>query len=137
MSDRLLIPFAIPLTLAFIGGVIVSVLQLSHGATVTLGIVCGLVSLLSGVLSAVRANTTSEERKMVGLLRAGLGLGLFVFLYLATLSLLRDGKIVLAVIFLILAGVCAGLLSRMQMLTRRDLRGQGFAEFHKRRAGNA
>jgi drug/metabolite transporter (DMT)-like permease len=135
MSDRLLLPLAIPLTLGFIGGVIVSVLQLGHGATVWLGIVCGLVSLVAGAITAARADTTSQERNTTALLRSGLALGLFLFLYIATLSLLRDGKIVIAVIFLLLAGGYALLLSRMGMLNRRQLRGQGFAEFHKRRAG--
>ena len=135
MSDRLVIPLAIPLTLGFIGGVIVSVLQLSRGSTVVLGIVCGAVALVSGALTAARTDTIPGERKTGAFLRSGLALGLFFFLYIATLSLLRDGKIVLAVLFLLLAAGYGMLLTRLKVFTRSELRGEAFAEFQKRRAG--
>jgi hypothetical protein len=135
MPARLLIPLAIPLTLGFIGGVIVSVLQLGRGSTVVLGIVCGAVALISGAITAARIDTVRAERNTGAFLRSGLALGLFFFLYIATLSVLRDGKIVLGVLLLLLAAGYGLLLTRLKVFTRGELRGQAFAEFHKRRAG--
>ncbi|MBI5105087.1 MAG: hypothetical protein HZB46_08915, partial [Solirubrobacterales bacterium] len=96
MSDRAMIPLAIAGMLGFICGLLASVLQLTGGSAVTVGLIAAVVSAGAALASIVGVRAERGEITIVALLRAGLAATLAVFLYAGMLAFLRDGKPLIA-----------------------------------------
>lgn len=114
MPERAVIPLMVAVSAAFIAGVIAAVLQLHGGAAVLLGLAAGAVVLVAGVSSVAGGDAPERDKNLIGALRGGLGVGLFVFVYVGTLAFLRDGSVGVALLCYLLAGAYGLLITRVR-----------------------
>jgi hypothetical protein len=109
MEDRWVIPLAVATMAGFLLGLLGAVLQLTGGSTLAvavLGVVSAVAAAGASVLGAER-----EGWETAGL-RALFAALMFVGIFSAMLSFLRDGKPLVALLWAVFAGVMAGLLVR-------------------------
>jgi hypothetical protein len=114
MPDRAIIPLVIAASAAFIAGLIVSVLQLHGGAVLALGAAGAVAVMVAGAASVAGGDAPERDKRLIGLLRGGLAVGLYAFVFLGTLQFLRDGQILLALLLFALAGAYGLLISRVR-----------------------
>ena len=115
MPDRAVIPLAVATMAGFLLGLMASVLQLFGGAALTVAVAGCIAVILAAVASVVKCDGDPAERRSVAILRAFFGCLLFLALFLGMQSYLRDGRVILALIYVAAAGVAAGLLARPRM----------------------
>jgi drug/metabolite transporter (DMT)-like permease len=121
MPERAVIPLMLALAGGFIAGLTASITQ-QYGSTAwTIGIATGAVVAIAGLLSVLRAPGEQSERRMVGVLRAAVAVACFGFLYAGLIKALRDGSVV-GILFILVSGVFAGLLTRFRVRERGELR---------------
>jgi len=106
MEERWVIPLAVATMAGFLLGLLSAVLQLTGGSTFAVGV----VGVVAATLAAAGSIFGSREGAQVALLRAIFASLMFIGIYLAMLSFLRDGNILLALLWGVFAGVMAGLL---------------------------
>jgi hypothetical protein len=106
MEERWVIPLAVATMAGFLLGLLSAVLQLTGGSTLAVGV----VGVVAATLAAAASVFGSREGAQVAVLRALFASLMFIGIYLAMLSFLRDGNILLAILWAIFAGVMAGLL---------------------------
>ena len=109
MPDRAIIPFTVSLMGGFFCGLMCSVLQLGAGPTAVLAIAGAVASLLAALASVVGCE--GEERAQVATLRACFAVALFLSVDFALVSFLRDARGFAALVLLLVAAVCAGMLA--------------------------
>jgi hypothetical protein len=120
MPDRALIALIPALTGGFIAGATVAITQ-QYGATVLIvGLAVGVLVAAAGFVSVVKAPGEESERWIVGALRAATAAATFGFLYAGILYAVRDGSPV-GLLWLVLAGVFAALLTRFRVRERGEL----------------
>ena len=98
MPDRAVIPLMVAVSAAFLVGVIAAVLQIHGGGAIALGFVAGIGVMAAGAFSVAGGDAPARDKNLIGALRGGLAVGLFVFVYIGTLAFLRDGSFVLALL---------------------------------------
>lgn len=120
MPDRAVIPLMVAVSTAFIAGVIASVLQIHGGGAIALGFAAGLLVMAAGAFSIAGGKAPAREKNLIGALRGGLAVGLFVFVYIGTLAFLRDGAFALALLCYLLAGGYGLLITRVRWRSEED-----------------
>ena len=120
MPDRAIIPLVTAAMGGFICGLVAAALQLTGAAAFAVGFAGAIICVGAGSASAVKAPGVHEDRFIVGALRAALAAALFSFIYVALLAFLRDGSILLALVFLVIGGLFAGLLTEIRVRNPPD-----------------
>ena len=122
MPERAVIPLAVATMLGFLLGLLASVLQLVGGAALTVAIAGCAAVVLAAAASVATCEGETGARATVGGLRALFGCLLFLGIFLGMQSFLRDGKVLLALVYLVAAGVAAGMLvqPRVRQPERRE-----------------
>lgn len=115
MPDRAIPPLLAGAAAGFVCGIIAAVLQLTGVPVLLIALAGAALVLLSGAASTVGVEGAPGEKPVVGGLRGGLGVALFLCVYLAILSLLRDGNVLLCLLLLVAAGICGILLTRLRV----------------------
>ncbi len=115
MPDRAIVPLSPAVAGGFIVGLIAAVLQLSRGPMLILLAVGAAATFAAGAVSVGGTRGGGGEKLVVGLLRAGLGAGVFALIYVAMIRFLRDGELLLALGLFAVAIVCAYPLTRMRV----------------------
>jgi hypothetical protein len=124
MPDRAIIPLMAATAFGFMGGLFTAVTQTYNPLAAYIGIVIGLFVFGSGFLSVIKADGEESERWIVGAMRGAVAAACFGFLFAGLLVALRDGK-PLGILFLVLAALFAGLLTRFRVRDRGQLREYG------------
>ena len=124
MPDRAVIPFIAATAGGFMTGLITAVTQTYSPQTVIIGLVVGFVVFATGFVSVIRADGEESERWIVGALRGATAAACFGFLYCGLLFAVRDGSPV-GVLFLLLALVFGGLLTRFRVRDRGQMSEMG------------
>ena len=121
MPDRAIIPLLPALALGFICGIVASALLLEDGATLAVGVVGAIATLILAGSSVFGVKGDENEKKLVAALRAACAVGLFACVYLFMLGFLREGS-ALAIIWIPLAVVFALMLTRLRVRDRGEVR---------------
>jgi formate/nitrite transporter FocA (FNT family) len=124
MPDRAIIPLLASLAGGFIVGVITAVTQTYSPETLYIGIPVGVLVFGAGFASVIKAEGEEKERWIVGAIRGLVAVATFGFLYVGLLIAVRDGNFV-GLVFLLFAGLFAGLLTRFRVRDRGQLRDYG------------
>jgi uncharacterized membrane protein len=124
MPDRAIIPLMAALAGGFITGVITAVTQTYRPETLIIGLIVGVFVFVASFASVIRAEGEEHERWIVGALRGLVAVATFGFLYVGLLIAVRDGNL-LGVIFLLIAGGFAALLTRFRVRDRGQLEEYG------------
>ena len=114
MPDRAVIPLMVAVSAAFLAGVIAAVLQIHGGGAIALGFAAGIAVMAAGAFSVAGGDAPERDKTVIGALRGGLAVGLFVFVYIGTLAFLRDGAFLLALLCYALAGGYGLLITRVR-----------------------
>jgi len=124
MPERAIIPFITATAGGFMAGLFTAVTQTYSPLAVYIGLAVGLVVFGTGFLSVIKADGEESERWIVGAMRGAVAAACFGFLFAGLLVAVRDGK-PLGLLFLILAGLFAGLLTRFRVRDRGQLKEYG------------
>jgi hypothetical protein len=128
MPDRAIVAMLPAISLGFICGIIASTLQLGSGPTLIVALAGAVAVAIAGTSSVFGCKGEAGERAIVGALRAGCGIGLFLGIFLFMVGFLRDSQGALAFIWLIIAGVFALLLARLRVRVRDEPDGESGGE---------
>jgi hypothetical protein len=118
MPDRAVIPLAIATMFGFLLGLMASVLQLIGGAALIVALLGCVAATLAAVGSVLGCEGDPASRRSVAFLRALFGCLLFLGIFLGMQSYLRDGRVILAIVYLAAAGVAAGMLVQPRLSAR-------------------
>jgi hypothetical protein len=124
MPERTIIPLMASTAFGFMGGLFTAVTQTYSPQAVYIGVAIGLFVFGTGFLSVIKADGEESERWIVGAIRGAVAAATFGFLFAGLLLALRDGN-PLGLLFLILAGFFALLLTRFRVRDRGQLREYG------------
>ena len=124
MPDRAIIPVFTAVAGGFLAGVMTAVTQTYAPAAVVIGLVVGFAAFASGFVSVIKAPGEESERWIVGAIRGAVAAACSGFLYTGLLVAVRDGR-PLGILWLALAAVFAGLLTRFRVRDRGQLREYG------------
>ena len=124
MPDRAIIPLIAAGAGGFLGGLMTAVTQTYNPAAAIIGITIGFFVFASGFVSVIKADGEESERWIVGAIRGAVGAACFGFLFAGLLVAVRDGK-PLGILFLVLAGFFAILLTRFRVRDRGQLSDYG------------
>jgi hypothetical protein len=122
MPDRAIIPLLPALAIGFICGIVASALLLSDGGTWAVGIVGAIAVAVIASSSVFGVSSDRGEIAIVAVLRAASAAALFASVYLFILAFLRNGKPLLAIVWLVLAFAFAMILTRLRVRDRGELR---------------
>ena len=122
MPDRAIIPLLPAASLGFICGIISSALLLGDAATALVGVAGAVLTAAAAFSSVLGVRADPGEKAIVAALRAATAVGLFVAVYLFILSFLGEGKLGVAMIWLVLAIVLGLVLSRLAVRDRPERR---------------
>jgi hypothetical protein len=92
-----------------------SVLEMSGGPMIAVMLAAAACGAAAGAVSVFGAPGAEEDRRPVGLIRAGLGAGYAACLYFAMLTFLRDGNLLAAILLFALAGFLAYCLTQVRI----------------------
>jgi hypothetical protein len=120
MPDRAIISLLPALSAGFICGIIASALILGAGGTLAVGIAGGLLVAAAAGSSVFGVRGDTGEKAIVSALRAACAVALFACVYLFILGFLRDGKPVVALVWLVLGGCFAGVITRLRVRERGE-----------------
>ena len=120
MPDRAIVPLMTAGAGGFLGGLMTAVTQTYNPAAAIIGITIGFFVFASGFVSVIKADGEESERWIVGAIRGAVGAACFGFLFAGLLVAVRDGK-PLGILFLVLAGFFAFLLTRFRVRDRGQL----------------
>ena len=123
MPDRAIIPLLPALAIGFICGIVSSALLLKSSGTWAVGIAGAVVTGLVASSSVFGVRTDRGEKAIVAALRAACSMALMACVYLFILGFLRDGKPLVALIWLVLAFAFAMVLTRLRVRDRGELHG--------------
>jgi hypothetical protein len=115
MPDRAIVPLVCGGSAGFLCGLMAAVLEFTGGPEIVVMLAAAAFGAAAGAASAVRASGDPDDRRTVGLIRAGLGAGFAACLYFGMLTFLRDGKIFVAVLLFALAGFLAYCLTQVRI----------------------
>ena len=124
MPDRAIIPLLAALAAGFIVGVITAVTQTYSPETLYIAVPVGVLVFGAGMASVIKAEGEEKERWIVGAIRGLVAVATFGFLDVGLLIAIRDGNF-LGLLFLVLAALFAGLLTRFRVRDRGQLREYG------------
>ena len=124
MPERAIIPLISATAFGFMGGLFTAVTQTYNPQAAYIGLAIGFVVFATGFFSVIKADGEESERWIVGALRGAVAAACFGFLFAGLLVALRDGK-PLGLLFLILGGLFAALLTRFRVRDRGQLREYG------------
>jgi hypothetical protein len=113
MSLRNLLPLWIASVLGFFMGLVEAMERMPYGLTLALGAIGLAIALAVGLAGSFRVRARLLPRVGVGLLRAGLSGGVFVFVFEGMRLLEKLGHPGLALASWVFAGVLALLLARL------------------------
>jgi hypothetical protein len=123
MPDRAIIPLLPALAIGFICGIVSSALLLKASGTWAVGIAGAVVTGLIASSSVFGVGSERSEKAIVAGLRAACSMALMGCVYLFILGFLRDGKPLVALIWLVLAFAFAMVLTRLRVRDRGELHG--------------
>jgi hypothetical protein len=123
MADRAIIPLLPALAIGFICGIVASALLLKDGGTWAVGIVGAIAVGLIASSSVFGVKSDTGEKAIVAALRAACAMALFAGVYLFILAFLRNGKPLMALVWLVFAFAFAMVLTRLRVRDRGELRG--------------
>ena len=123
MADRAIIPLLPALAIGFICGIIASAMLLGDGGTWAVGLVGAVGTGIIASSSIFGVKSDGGEKAIVGVLRALCAMALFASVYLFILGFLRNGKPLMALIWLVFAFAFAMVLTRLRVRDRAELRG--------------
>jgi hypothetical protein len=92
-----------------------SVLEMSGGPMIAVMLAAAAFGAAAGAASVFGAPGAEEDRRPVGLIRAGLGAGYAACLYFGMLTFLRDGNLFAAILLFALAGFLAYCLTQVRI----------------------
>jgi hypothetical protein len=123
MPDRAIIPLLPALAIGFICGIVSSALLLKDGGTWAVGIAGAVAvgAIASSSILGVRSDP--GEKAVVAVLRALSAMALFAAVYLFILAFLRNGKPLMAIVWLVMAFAFAMVLTRLRVRDRGELHG--------------
>src|SRR3954449_4022645 len=124
MPDRAIIPALATAMAGFIGGTITAVTQTYSPQSVIIGVILGFAVFASGFVSVIKADGEESERWIVGAIRGAVAAACFGFLFAGLLVAAAQTK-PLGMLFLVLAGVFAVLLTRFRVRDRGQLNEYG------------
>ena len=124
MPDRAIVALLPAVSLGFICGIIVSTLQMGDGGTLAVAVAGAVAVGLAGTSSVFGCKGEVGERAIVGILRALCAIATFFGIFLFMIGFLRDDQGVLALLWLVMAGIFALLLSRLRVRDRGDASGE-------------
>jgi hypothetical protein len=123
MPDRAIIPLLPALAIGFICGIVASALLLGDAGTWAVGIAGAIFVGIIASSSVFGASSDTGEKAIVAALRAASAMALFASVYLFILAFLRNGKPLMAIVWLVLAFAFAMVLTRLRVRDRGELRG--------------
>jgi hypothetical protein len=123
MPDRAIIPLLPALAIGFICGIVSSALLLKDGGTWAIGVVGAIAVGAIASTSVFGVGSDRGEKAIVAALRAATAMGLFAAVYLFILAFLRNGKPLMAIVWLVMAFAFAMVLTRLRVRDRGELHG--------------
>ena len=122
MPDRAIIPLLPALSVGFICGIISSAMLLGDGPTIIVGVVGAFAVALISLSSVLGVRADPGEKAIVAALRAACAAALMASVYMFILGFLRNGKPLMAMIWLVLAFAFALIISRLCVRERPEAR---------------
>ena len=123
MPERAIIAILPAVSLGFIAGIICSAAQTSPTTTIVVGVAAAVLTFIAAFSSVFGTRANMGEKAIVGGLRGACAVALYACMFLFV-SRFLDGAVLSALVWAVLGGLFAAVLTQMRVRERGEEHGQ-------------
>jgi hypothetical protein len=112
MPDRAVIPLVCAVSLGFLAGLAAAAFEMTGGQAFAIGLPAAVLVGIAGAASVLGARCAPAERRRLAATRALAGAALLAAILLGMIAFLKNGDLLLTLLWLIVAGLCCAALAR-------------------------